>query len=52
MTPFKLAMGSNPECIFEDAVKSYRAFYHTKQDRFKWYGQKELHLLGGIVVRV
>lgn len=35
MTPFKLAMKSNPECMFEDAVKSYRAFYHTKQDRFK-----------------
>ena len=48
---FKLAMGSNPECIFEDAVKSYRAFYHTKEDRFKlvwskrpipdwWQGQR------------
>jgi len=38
MTPFRLAMGSNPECMFEDAVKSYRAFYKTKQDRFemKW----------------
>ena len=35
MTPFKLAMGSNPECIKEDAVESYRAFYHTKQYRFK-----------------
>ena len=34
MTPFKLAMGSNPECMFEDAVKSYRAFYHTKQEKF------------------
>ena len=34
MTPFKLAMGSNPECMFEDAVKSYRAFYHTKQAKF------------------
>jgi hypothetical protein len=34
-TPFKLAMGANPECMFEDAVKSYRAFYHTKQERFK-----------------
>lgn len=33
-TPFKLAMKSNPECMFEDAVKSYRAFYHTKQKRF------------------
>ncbi len=34
-TPFRLAMESNPECMFEDAVKSYRAFYHTKQERFK-----------------
>ena len=36
MTPFKLAMTSNPECMFpEDPVKSYRLFYQTKQDRFK-----------------
>ncbi len=34
-SPFKLAMGTNPECMFEDAVKSYRAFYQTKQSRFK-----------------
>lgn len=34
-TPFKLAMQSNPECMFDDPVKSYRAFYQTKQDRFK-----------------
>ena len=33
-TPFRLAMASNPECMFEDVVKSYRAFYHTKQKRF------------------
>lgn len=34
-TPFKLAMGSNPECVYpNDPVKSYRAFYHTKQKRF------------------
>ena len=33
-TPFKLAMGTNPECISEDPVKSYRAYYQTKQDRF------------------
>ena len=34
-TPFKLAMGSNPECMFpDDPVKSYRMFYHTKQQRF------------------
>jgi hypothetical protein len=36
MTPFRLAMQSNPECMFpEDPVKSYRLFYQTKQDRFK-----------------
>jgi hypothetical protein len=34
MTPFKLAMKSNPECMFESAVDSYRAFYQTKQTRF------------------
>ena len=33
-TEFKLAMKSNPECMFEDKVKSYRAFYQTKQERF------------------
>ena len=52
-TPFKLAMGSNPECMFPtDPVRSYRAFYQTKQERFKmewskravpeWFKQKEL----------
>ena len=35
MTPFKLAMKANPECMFDDPVKSYRAFYQTKQYRFK-----------------
>ncbi len=35
-TQFKLAMGSNPECMFpDDPVRSYRAFYQTKQKRFK-----------------
>lgn len=35
MTPFKLAMKSNPECMFEDnPVQSYRMFYQTKQARF------------------
>lgn len=35
MTQFKLAMKSNPECMFEDdPVKSYRMFYQTKQARF------------------
>ena len=35
ITPFRLAMGDNPECMFADPVKSYRAFYQTKQHRFK-----------------
>lgn len=36
MTPFKLAMKSNPECIhMNDPVRSYREFYQTKQKRFK-----------------
>lgn len=35
LTKFRLAMQANPECMFEDSVKSYRAFYHTKQSRFK-----------------
>jgi hypothetical protein len=35
-TPFKLAMGVAPECMNEwDPVGSYRAFYQTKQARFK-----------------
>ena len=40
MTPFKLAMSSNPECILENAVLSYRAFYQTKQERFKMAWEK------------
>lgn len=36
LTPFKLAMGTNPECFFyNEPVRSYRAYYKTKQDRFK-----------------
>jgi len=35
MTPFKLAMKSNPECMVGDPVESYRLFYQTKQSRFK-----------------
>jgi len=36
ITPFALAMKSNPECINKnDPVKSYRSFYQTKQTRFK-----------------
>jgi hypothetical protein len=35
LNPFRLAMGSNPECMYEDdPVRSYREFYQTKQDRF------------------
>lgn len=35
-TPQPLAMKSNPECMFpNEVVKSYRAFYQTKQHRFK-----------------
>lgn len=39
LTEFPLAMQSNPECMFKgEPVKSYQAFYQTKQDRFsmKW----------------
>jgi hypothetical protein len=53
MTPFALAMKSNPECMFHnDPVRSYRAFYQTKQERFKmvwtnreipeWFKAKEI----------
>lgn len=52
MTPFKLAMGTNPECIDNnDPVGSYRKYYKTKKDRFKmvwtnrdvpkWFNNKE-----------
>ena len=35
LTPFRLAMGSNPECMFDgDPVKSYREYYKTKKDKF------------------
>jgi len=34
-TKFKLAMGSNPECMSDDPIESYRKFYKTKQSRFK-----------------
>jgi hypothetical protein len=41
MTPFALAMKANPECIYEnDPVRSYRAFYQTKQDRFNMVWSK------------
>jgi len=50
-SPFRLAMGSNPECMFEDAVKSYRAFYQTKQARFamKWTKRKQPEWFHAIV---
>jgi hypothetical protein len=36
ITPFALAMKSNPECADpSDPVGSYRKFYQTKQSRFK-----------------
>jgi len=36
LTPFKLAMGVAPECMFPDRpVESYQKFYQTKQERFK-----------------
>jgi hypothetical protein len=44
LTEFRLAMGSNPECKFEgNPVKSYRAFYKTKEKRFemKWTKRKK-----------
>lgn len=35
-TPFKLAMGNEPQCInIDNPVASYRAYYRTKKDRFK-----------------
>jgi hypothetical protein len=55
LTPQPLAMGSNPECMNpNDVVGSYRAFYQTKQERFKmvwtrrpvpeWFKFKETEL--------
>jgi hypothetical protein len=41
LTQFALAMKANPECIYKnDPVRSYRAFYQTKQDRFKMVWSK------------
>ena len=40
-TPFKLAMGSNPECMdYDNPVQSYRDFYRTKQERFSMTWKK------------
>jgi len=36
MTQFKLAMKDQPQCMHpNDPVRSYKEFYHTKQQRFK-----------------
>ncbi len=35
LTKQPLAMKANPECMLGDVVESYRAFYQTKQARFK-----------------
>ena len=40
LTQFKLAMGSNPECMHGDPVKSYREFYKTKRERFSMTWKK------------
>ena len=40
MTPFKLAMKSNPECMLDDPIESYRLFYQTKQERFSMTWKK------------
>ena len=39
-TEHPLAMKANPECMMDDVVESYRAFYQTKQDRFKMVWSK------------
>ena len=46
MTPFALAMGSNPECMDnDDPIGSYQSFYQTKQKRFsmKWTKRETPH---------
>ena len=54
MTPFELAFRDYPECLaLKDPVKAYRAFYETKQHRFKmvwtkrkkprWFKNAKLH---------
>lgn len=46
MTPWALAMGSNPECMnYDDPIGSYQAFYQTKQKRFsmKWSKRETPH---------
>ena len=46
MTPFALAMGSNPECMnYDDPIGSYQKFYQTKQKRFSmtWKNRETPH---------
>ena len=40
LTPFRLAMTHEPQCMSEDPVKSYQAYYRTKADRFKMVWSK------------
>lgn len=40
LTKQPLAMKSNPECMLSCVVESYRAYYQTKQDRFKMVWSK------------
>lgn len=42
LTKMPLAMKSNPECMKDDVVESYRLFYQTKQERFSmtWKNRK------------
>lgn len=50
-TPFKLAMSSNPECIVECPVQSYRKFYETKKERFKmvWTKRKQPEWFNAVI---
>lgn len=41
ITPFKLAMQHEPQCMHpDDPIRSYREYYQTKQDRFKMVWSK------------
>jgi hypothetical protein len=51
LTPFRLAMNTEPQCINpEDPVGSYRKFYITKQKRFKmtWTGRDKPYWFEGV----
>jgi hypothetical protein len=41
ITPIRVAI-DRPDCLLEDPIESYRAYYHTKQQRFKmvWTNRK------------